>query len=104
MPRPACRPAPKVAPHIHPPCVTRRRVRSVPFSAGRFLFLAANNEGQTLLWPSADDNASDAQLQTVDLTGPDLDAIYGAVSDGHHAVYTACADGRVRKYDTDFAW
>jgi hypothetical protein len=75
-------------------------------SPDEFLFLAANNEGQTFLWPAHGVAAGAAgdRLQTLDLTGPDFDAVYGVAIDGAQTVYTACADGHVRMYNLDFDW
>ena len=37
-------------------------------------------------------------LRRLELTGADTDPVYSLAEDPHY-VYTACRDGRVRKYD-----
>lgn len=63
-----------------------------------YAWAAATNEGQLLLWP-----AEGSDLQTLDLTGPELDAITGLAMAGESTLMTACVDRTIRHYDLALA-
>ena len=56
--------------------------------------IAATNEGQILLWP-----AHGSGLQTLELTGPELDAVTGLAMADDTTLIAACIDQTVRRYD-----